>query len=61
MTSRSSRRRRLQIDNGQLVYSAIDGDNAGSFVPNAWLVEGYNFSDQDLIVRPWVICAKVAA
>ena len=50
-----------QIEDGQLIYSAIDGDGAGSFVPNAWLVEGYNFADQDLIVRPWVICAKVAA
>lgn len=34
-------------------------DDEGSIVPNAWLVQGYNMSDTDLVVRPWVICAKV--
>jgi len=36
------------------------GDPAGSFVPNGWLVEGYNNNaGGQLIVRPWVICACV--
>jgi len=39
------------------VYHAIDA--AGSFVPNGWLVQGYNTTGHDLIVRPWVICATV--
>lgn len=39
------------------VYKAIDDE--GSFVPNGWLVQGYNTSDHALIVRPWVICATV--
>ena len=39
------------------VYKPIDPE--GSFVPNGWLVQGYNLSDQALIVRPWVICATV--
>lgn len=39
------------------VYKPIDEE--GSFVPNGWLVQGYNHGDQDLIVRPWVVCAKV--
>jgi hypothetical protein len=35
-------------------------DDEGSLLaPNGWLVEGYNQSDKDLVVRPWVICAKV--
>ena len=32
-----------------------------SMVPNAWLVQGYNMSGQDIGVRPWVICAKIAS
>jgi len=39
------------------VYKPIDAE--GSFVPNGWLVQGYNQSLRDLIVRPWVICAEV--
>ena len=36
-------------------------DEVGSLLaPNGWLVQGYNKSDLDLIVRPWVICAKVS-
>ncbi len=34
-------------------------DEEGSIVPNAWLVQGYNKSATDLVVRPWVICGKV--
>jgi|SRR5262245_24439716 len=55
----------VQIENGKTyfddpsVYKPIEDDAAGSFVPNGWLVQGYNRGDEDLIVRPWVICAKV--
>jgi hypothetical protein len=38
----------------------ITGDAAGSFVPNGWLVEGFNNGSTDLIVRPWVVCAAVS-
>jgi hypothetical protein len=48
-----------QIENGQIVYHPIDGDEAGSFTPNAWLVEGYNHRGHDIVVRPWVVCADV--
>jgi hypothetical protein len=43
-------------------YTPIPGDTAGSFVPNGWLVEGYNnnaVGTAALIVRPWVTCADV--
>ena len=50
-----------QIENGQVVYNPIEGDAAGSFLPNGWLVEGYNNGTGDVIVRPWVTCAKIAA
>jgi len=43
----------------RIVYTPIEGDAAGSFVPNGWLVEGFNNGNTDLIVRPWVICAAV--
>jgi hypothetical protein len=43
----------------RIVYTPISGDAAGSFVPNGWLVEGFNNGNTDLIVRPWVICAAV--
>jgi hypothetical protein len=40
--------------------SSTPTDAEGSLLaPNGWLVQGYNKSDRDLIVRPWVICAKV--
>jgi hypothetical protein len=38
-------------------YQPIDGE--GSFVPNGWLVQGFNNSAQPVVVRPWVICATV--
>jgi len=40
------------------VFQAIDEEY--SFVPNGWMVQGYNHTGKDLIVRPWVICAKVS-
>jgi len=58
-----------QIDaNGNVVsltggagFTPIAGDPAGSFVPNGWLVEGFNNNTTgSLVVRPWVICAKIA-
>lgn len=48
-----------QIKDGKEVYEPIDGDKAGSVKPNAWLVEGFNNGDADLIVRPSVICANI--
>jgi hypothetical protein len=46
-----------QVEDGKEVYKPIDGDKAGSVKPNAWLVEGFNNGDTDLIVRPSVVCA----
>lgn len=43
--------------NGNWNYQPIDSE--GSFVPNGWLVQGYNESGSALVVRPWVICARV--
>jgi hypothetical protein len=48
-----------QIEGGELVYNPIAGDAAGSFKPNGWLVQGFNTGPGDVVVRPWVICAKV--
>jgi hypothetical protein len=48
-----------QVRGGALVYEPIDGDAAGSFVPNAWLVEGYNSGSAPMIVRPHIICADL--
>lgn len=50
-----------QIDaSGAIVYQPIAGDGAGDYVPNGWVVEGYNNSSTPLLVRPWVVCATVA-
>jgi hypothetical protein len=57
-----------QIDaNGNVVsltggagFTPIATDPAGSFVANGWLVEGFNNNPTgSLVVRPWVICAKI--
>jgi hypothetical protein len=48
-----------QFANGAEVYQPIAGDVDGSFVPNAWLIEGFNNSGQTLIVRPHVVCAAI--
>lgn len=53
----------VQIKDGKEVYEPITGDADGSFVPNAWLVEGFNNGGPaapDLIVRPHVVCATIA-
>lgn len=31
----------------------------GAFQPNGWAVQGYNNGAAPVVVRPWVICAKV--
>lgn len=54
-----------QIKDGKVVtidggYAPIDGDKDGSFVPNGWVVEGFNNGTADLIVRPHVVCGNVA-
>lgn len=49
-----------QIKDGDVTYQPIDGDAAGSFVPNGWLVDVVNNGDSDQTVRPWVTCAKAA-
>ncbi|MFZ0323171.1 MAG: hypothetical protein WAN48_03445 [Actinomycetes bacterium] len=52
--------RPAQFKGGEEVYNAIAGDPDGSFVPNAWLVEGFNNAvSGDVIVRPWVVCAAI--
>jgi hypothetical protein len=49
----------------EITYSPIEGDTAGSFVPNGWLVEGFyggpEVPPDGIIVRPWVVCAEVAS
>lgn len=47
------------VDGDPKAYEPIEGDVDGSFVPNGWLVEGFNNGDTDLIVRPHVVCAVV--
>jgi hypothetical protein len=49
-----------QVADGAIVYTPIEGDAAGSFEPNGWLVEVVNNGSSDQIVRPWVVCATVA-
>lgn len=50
----------VQVKGGDpKAYEPIAGDVDGSFVPNGWLVEGFNNGDTDLIVRPHVVCATV--
>ncbi len=52
--------RPAQFKGGEEVYNAIKGDVDGSFVANAWLVEGFNNNASgELIVRPWVVCATL--
>jgi hypothetical protein len=43
----------------EIYYSPIPGDAAGSFVPNAWLVEGYNEGTVPTEVRPQMVCAAI--
>jgi hypothetical protein len=45
---------------GQIGYEPIEGDAAGSVKPNGWLVQGFYEGAEGVVVRPWVICAKVA-
>ena len=49
----------VQVENGSPdAYSPIAGDADGSYVPNAWLVEGtYSGDNPNLVVRPHAICA----
>ncbi|MPY77995.1 MAG: hypothetical protein GEV04_05760 [Actinophytocola sp.] len=50
----------VQIENGDpTTYNPIEDDPDGSFVPNGWLVEGFNNGSTDLIVRPHVICTEL--
>jgi hypothetical protein len=46
-----------QIKDGAVVYEPIEGDEAGSFQANGWLVEVVNHGAQSQTVRPWVTCA----
>lgn len=49
------------VDGNPAAYNPIEGDADGSYVPNGWLVEGFNNNDGgDLIVRPHVVCAKIS-
>jgi hypothetical protein len=52
--------RPAQFKGGEEVYNAIKGDADGSFVANAWLVEGFNNNPGgELVLRPWVVCATI--
>lgn len=44
-------------DGFHLAYKPIPGDLAGSFVPNGWLVEGYNEGTEAVEMRPHMVCA----
>jgi hypothetical protein len=44
-------------DGFHLAYKPIPGDLAGSFVPNGWLVEGYNEGTEAVEMRPQMVCA----
>ena len=48
------------VDGNPQAYNPIKDDVDGSFVPNGWLVEGFNNGETELIVRPHVVCADVA-
>jgi hypothetical protein len=50
-----------QIKDGKVDYNPIHGDEAGSFLPNGWLVEVINNNTTDATVRPWLVCAETAA
>jgi len=47
------------VDGNPQAYTPIEGDEDGSYVPNGWLVEGFNNGTSELIVRPHVICAAM--
>ena len=52
--------RPAQFQGGVEVGVPIPGDVDSSFVPNAWLVEGFNNgASGELIVRPWVVCVTI--
>jgi hypothetical protein len=52
--------RPAQFQGGAEIAKPIPGDVDGSFVPNAWLVEGFNnAASGELIVRPWVVCVTI--
>lgn len=49
-----------QVENGDPnTYNPIEGDPDGSYVPNAWLVEGFNNGTTEMIVRPHVTCVAI--
>ena len=41
------------------IYHPVKGDEAGSFVPNGWIVQGFNTGTASVVVRPWVVCADI--
>jgi hypothetical protein len=49
-----------QVEDGEVVYEPIEGDEAWSFRPNGWLVEVVNNGTAAQVVRPWVTCARVS-
>lgn len=48
-----------QVENETIVYQPIEGDLAGSFVPNGWAVSVINTGTGPVIVRPHVVCADI--
>ncbi len=51
----------LVVNDQGVLYppDTLVNDQGSLLAPNGWLVEGYNKSSQEMIVRPWVICANV--
>lgn len=49
----------VQMKDGKEVYEPIKDDKAGSLVPNAVRVQGFNNGTADLIVRPTIVCADL--
>lgn len=50
----------VQVVVSEPIGDAITGDKAGSILPYGWKVEGFYNGEGDVIVRPWVVCAKIA-
>jgi hypothetical protein len=48
------------VKGGELADGTIQGDDAMSIRPNAWLVQGFYTGEGSVVVRPWVVCAKVS-
>jgi hypothetical protein len=53
-------KKQIQVVASEATGAVIEGDLAWSLKPTGWKVEVINSGTTDVIVRPWVICAKVS-